>query len=220
LNRLGVQNAVSLPALLAELKLDNADALFLALGAGDMNVAQVGGAIQRLLKDAEPIAPTPRRSPDSRRKRSTGLDIEGIGDLVSTFARCCSPLPPEPIAAYVTVGRGVTVHRASCASLERMRRQHPERVLSVEWGRAGEQGFEVDVALEAYDRRGLVRDVSGLLTDEKISIVRMATETDRSTNIARIDVTITIRDLEELSRLLTRLKSLPNVIGARRLGRP
>jgi GTP pyrophosphokinase len=219
LTRLGVQSSVSLPALLAELKLDTADALYLALGAGNMNVAQVSGAVQRLLKEAQSLAPPPRSHPERRRKRSTGLDIEGIGDLVSTFARCCNPLPPEPIAAYVTIGRGVTVHRANCASLERMRRQHPERVLSVEWGRAGEQGFAVDIALEAYDRRGLVRDVSGLLTDEKISIVRMTTETDRSTNIARIDVTITIHDLEELSRLLTRLKSLPNVIGARRLGR-
>ncbi len=219
LHRLGVQNSVSLPALLAELRFDSADALYLALGAGDMNVAQVSGAIQRLLKDTEPATPPPRREAHPRRKRSTGLDIEGVGDLVSTFARCCNPLPPEPIAAYVTIGRGVTVHRESCASLERMRRQHPERVLSVEWGRAGEQGFQVDVTLEAYDRRGLVRDVSGLLTDEKISIVRMTTETERSTNIARIDVTITIRDLEELSRLLTRLKSLPNVISARRLGR-
>jgi len=219
LTRLGVQNSVSLPALLTELKLDTADALYLALGAGNMNVAQVGGAIQRLLKEAKSVTPPLRSHPERRRKHSTGLEIEGIGDLVSTVARCCNPLPPEPIAAYVTVGRGVTVHRANCASLERMRRQHPERVLSVEWGRAGEQGFAVDIALEAYDRRGLVRDVSGLLTDEKISIIRMTTETDRSTNIARIDVTITIHDLEELSRLLTRLKSLPNVIGARRLGR-
>ena len=77
----------------------------------------------------------------------------------------------------------------------------------------------MDVVLEAYDRRGLVRDVSGLLTDEKISIERMTTETDRSTNIARIDVSMTIGNLQELSRLLTRLKSLPNVISARRRGR-
>jgi len=219
LSRLGVQNAVSLPALLAELKFDSADALYLALGAGDVNAAQLGGAIQRLTRDSEPVAPPARRPPETRRKRRGSLDIEGVGDLMSTFARCCSPLPPEPIAGYVTVGRGVTVHRADCASLERMRRQHPERVLSVEWGRAGEQGFEVDVALEAYDRRGLVRDVSGLLTDEKISIVRMTTVTDRATNIARIEFTIAIGDLSELSRLLTRLKSLPNVISARRLGR-
>jgi len=213
-SRLGLQNAVAMPALLAELGLPSADALYLALGAGDINVAQVSGAIHRRMQAEAPLAP--RAAPALRRKPSTGLEIEGVGELVSTFARCCSPMPPEPIAGYVTVGRGVTVHREGCPSLERMRQRQPERVLSVAWGGAGARGFEVDVAIHAYDRHGLVRDVGAVLTEEKIGILRMTTTTDPASNTADILVTVTIRGLEELSRLLTRLKSIRNVVSARR----
>ena len=125
-------------------------------------------------------------------------------------------MPPEPIAGYVTVGRGVTVHREGCPSLERMRQRQPERVLSVAWGGAGARGFEVDVVIHAYDRHGLVRDVGAVLTEEKIGILRMTTTTNPASNTADILVTVTIRGLEELSRLLTRLKSIRNVVSARR----
>ena len=216
LGRLGLQNAVPLPELLAELGLPGADALYLALGAGDLNVAQVSGAIHRRLKLGAPAAAASPPAATRRRKPSPGLDIEGVGDLASTFARCCNPVPPEPIAGYITVGRGVTIHREGCPSLERMRHRQPERVLSVAWGSAGERGFEVDVQVHAYDRHGLVRDVGAVLTEEKINIIRMTTTTHAATNTADIHVTITIRGLEELSHLLTRLKSIRNVVSARR----
>ena len=101
-----------------------------------------------------------------------------------------------------------------------MRRRQPERVLSVAWGSAGERGFEVDVLIHAYDRHGLVRDVGQVLTDEKISIIRMTTSTHTATNTADIHVTIAIGGLEELSHLLTRLKAIRNVVSARRRAGP
>ena len=216
IGRLGLQNAVSMPELLDELHLPAAEALYLALGAGDLNVAQVSGAIQRRLKALAP--PELARPPAAtrRRKPSTGLEIEGVGELASTFARCCNPVPPEPIAGYITVGRGVTIHREGCPSLERMRRRQPERVLGVAWGAAGDRGFEVDVLVHAYDRHGLVRDVGAVLTEEKIGIIRMTTATNPASNTADILVTITIRGLEELSHLLTRLKGIRNVVYCRR----
>ena len=218
LRRLALQDQIRLPELLAELHLPSADALYLAIGAGDLGIAQLNGAMQRLLKPQEPAPPAQPPLRKARRKTAEGLIVEGIGDLLSTYARCCSPVPPQPIAGYVTLGRGVTIHRVDCRSLERMRRLQPERVLSVEWGDAGERGFSVEVGVRAYDRRGLVRDISGLLADEKISIERMTTTTDASSNTAEILLGISIRDLPQLSRLLTRLKSLPNVISARRRG--
>jgi GTP pyrophosphokinase len=214
--RLGLQNAIAMPELLAELGLPAADALYLALGAGDLTVAQVSGAIHRRLKAAAPPAVVARPSAARRRKPSAGLEIEGVGDLASTFARCCNPVPPEPIAGYITVGRGVTIHREACASLERMRRRQPERVLSVSWGSAGESGFEVDIIIHAYDRHGLVRDLGTVLTEEKINIIRMTSEAHPATNTADIHVAVTIRGLEELSHLLARLKSIRNVVSARR----
>jgi GTP pyrophosphokinase len=214
--RLGLQNAVAMPELLAELGQPSAEALYLGLGAGDLTVAQVSGAIHRRLKANAPLPSVTKAPAARRRKPSTGLDIEGVGDLASTFARCCNPVPPEPIAGYITVGRGVTIHREGCPSLERMRRRQPERVLTVAWGAAGERGFEVDIVIHAYDRHGLVRDVGAVLTEEKLGILRMTTTTHAATNTADIHVAVTIHGLEQLSHLLTRLKSIRNVVSARR----
>ena len=217
LGRLGLASAVPLPELLAEMNLGSADALYLGLGTGDLNVAQVSGAIQRRLRARAAEAPPPATArPPARRKAATGLQVEGVGDLACTYARCCSPVPPQPIAGYVTVGRGVTVHRADCASLERMRLRQPERVLAVDWGSAADRAFPVDIHVHAFDRRGLLRDISGLLADEKISIERVNSQSNAARNLADITLTVSIRGLDELSRVLTRLKSLPNVITAQR----
>jgi GTP pyrophosphokinase len=142
--------------------------------------------------------------------------VDGVGDLMSTIARCCRPVPPEEILGYITLGRGVSIHRASCANLVRLRDVNPQRVLAVDWGRASpERTFPVAVMIEAFDRRGLVRDISGVLADEHISIEAM-NSTANEDNIALVDVTVKVHGLDELSRLLSRFSSLPNVIRARR----
>jgi GTP pyrophosphokinase len=126
-------------------------------------------------------------------------------------------VPPEQILGYITVGRGVSIHRASCANLLRLRQQHPERVLAVDWGHATDaRTFPAVVRIEAFDRRGLVRDISSVLADEHISIEAMHTLTNAADNIATTEVTVKVRGLDELSRLLARFSMLPNVIRARR----
>jgi GTP pyrophosphokinase len=143
--------------------------------------------------------------------------VDGVGDLLSTIARCCRPVPPEQILGYITVGRGVSIHRATCANLLRLREENPQRVLAVDWGQpADERTFPVVVRVEAFDRRGLVRDVSGVLADERISIEAMSTHTNPADNIATMDVTVKVHGLDELSRLLSRFSTLPNVISSRR----
>ena len=97
----------------------------------------------------------PRRKKHVRTRRTTAVDIEGVGDMPTTMARCCAPVPPEPIAGYLTLGRGVTVHLAACKSLQRMRALHPKRVLQVEWNLGTEELMPVQIRVEAFDRRGL-----------------------------------------------------------------
>ncbi len=126
-------------------------------------------------------------------------------------------MPPESIIGYVTLGRGVSVHRADCANLLRLRDANPERVLAVDWGTpTAERRFPVRLEIEAYDRRGLVRDVSAVLADQKISIEAMNTVTNARDNTASIGLTVSVHGLDELSRLLARLGALPNVISAKR----
>jgi len=215
--RLGVR-APSLPEVLEELGLPNAEALFLGLGEGELTLAQVAGAIQRRLHEKEaPKAPRVPAHPTAATDRASGMIIDGVGDLLSTFARCCRPVPPEPIAGYITLGRGVSIHRADCANLLRLRDAQPRRVLAVDWGRPSEERtFPVAVTIKAYDRRGLVRDVSSVLADSHVNIHAMNTSTDPDDNIATVDITVQVHGLDELSRLLSRIAGLPNVISARR----
>src|SRR5271170_1109336 len=213
IQRLGVQGP-PMPELLNELKLPSTEALHEALGLGEITAAQVTGAIQRLLhaRDTRPVETARPRTPAPR---EPDIEIQGIGELLSSYAGCCKPVPPEPIAGYITVGRGVSIHSQSCANLARLSLKAPARVLAVTWGK-GEREVPVDIEVQAFDRRGLVRDVSAALADEKISIRGMTTVTDKRDNVARMQIGISITGLPQLSKVLTRIAQLPNVISARR----
>jgi GTP pyrophosphokinase len=214
IQRLGV-NVPPMPELLNELKMANAEDLHSALGLGEVTAAQVAGAIQRLLhaRTARPDEPIRARAPAQREPE---IEVQGIGDMLSTYARCCKPVPPEPIVGYITVGRGVSIHSQSCANLARLSVKTPARVLPVAWGKQGAADFPVDIEVQAFDRRGLVRDVSAALADEKISICSMNTVTDARDHVARMQIGIEITGLPQLSRVLARIAQLPNVVSARR----
>jgi len=214
LDRLGVR-APPLPEILAELGLPNLDALYRGLGEGEISLAQVAGAVHRRLH--EQVPPKPRALKPTATDRATGMVIDGVGDLMSSFARCCRPVPPEPIAGYITLGRGVSIHRANCANLLRLRDAQPLRVLSVDWGRPSpERTFPVALAIHAFDRKGLARDVSAVLADEHINVTTMNVASHPGESTATVDLTVTVHGLDELSRLLSRFAGLPNVISARR----
>jgi GTP pyrophosphokinase len=217
LQRLAI-HSVTIPELIGEFNLPNADALYLAIGEGEINAAQITGAIQRRAKPQELPSPIVRKP--SVTTKTTGITVDGVGDLLSSFARCCGPVPPEHIAGYITLGRGVSIHRSDCANFRRLEGTHPERVIAVEWGGAADRAFPVDVNVRAFDRRGLLRDVSAVLADSKINIHAMNTVTDDRDGVADMNLRITVHDLEELSRVLARIQGLPNVLSARRKASP
>lgn len=189
LQRLGVKSPPILQ-LLRELELDSAESLHEALGLGEISAAQVAGAMQRLLHTRD--TRIERARPPVSGGRAPELAVQGIGDLLSTYARCCKPVPPEPIVGYITVGRGVSIHSQACANLARLRIKSPARVLAVDWGKTGGGEFPVDIEVQAFDRRGLVRDVSAALADDKISIHGMTTVTDKRDNVAHMRIGISI----------------------------
>ena len=215
LHRLGINNP-PVPELLSELKLPSADALHEALGLGEVSPAQMAGAIQRIVHARETRPEHSARAKSPSPDRGPELEVQGIGDLLSTYARCCKPVPPEAIVGYITVGRGVSIHAQSCANLGRLSIKSPARVLAVSWGKLASHEFPVDIEVQAFDRRGLVRDVSAALADDKISILGMNTVTDKRDNVAHMQIQISVTGLPQLSRVLARIAQLPNVISARR----
>jgi GTP pyrophosphokinase len=214
MQRLGV-NSLPISELLSELKLPSAEALHEALGLGEVSGSQVAGAVQRLSHAREARVEAPARTRPAA-ERQPEAEVQGIGDLLSTYARCCKPVPPEAIVGYITVGRGVSIHTQACANLARLSLKAPARVLAVTWGKTGTSEYPVDIEIEAFDRRGLVRDVSAALADEKISIQGMNTVTDKRDNVAHMQLSISIAGLPQLSRALARIAQVPNIINARR----
>ena len=206
----------SIDELAAELGMPGAVELHVALGAGDVSVAQLAAALARRERRAQPPAEPPTVATATGPESAAGISVMGVGDLLSHYARCCRPVPPEPIEGYVTLGRGVTIHRAACSNLARMRTRQPARVLPVAWGADRDQLYPVRFWVLAADRRGLVRDVSGVLADARLSIERMTTVTDEAERTADMDLAVRVHDLAELETVLARIAGLPGVLRVQR----
>jgi GTP pyrophosphokinase len=167
-------------------------------------------------RDAQPARRKASRADTGKGSRRSPVEIEGVGDLPITLARCCAPVRPQPIRGYLTLGRGVTIHRADCASLSRMLKQKPQRHLQVEWADGQDMRLPARLDIEAFDRRGLLRDISDNIAEEHISIEGVTSQTDPRDRIARFEVRLTVKDASELARLQRRLARIPNVVKVRR----
>jgi GTP pyrophosphokinase len=214
LKRLAMGSA-DISTLPAHFHLRNQDELLVALALGEIS----GGQIARALQEAAtpPVPPPPPSARPVALDRSA-LTIEGIGNLLTTLARCCQPLPGDAVRGYVTKGRGVSVHRADCGALARLARRDPDRVIEVTWGSAGTHAYEVDIALRGYDRKGLQKDVTGVISNANTHIVASSSRVFASSGEVAMRFTLRVHDFEQLAALLDKLSALPNVVDARRVG--
>lgn len=201
--------------VLPTLGLKHLDDLKAALGRGDLKLGQI---INRLTP-IEPISPTLHRVPKSQTKTdssSNDLRVEGVGRLLTHMARCCKPLPGEKIIGYITVGRGVSVHRQDCSNIIHASDRQKQRFLQVTWEATSRERYVVDVLIRAFDRTGLLRDITAVLANEKAEVYTFQTNLNKQENITHITITIAVDGLNSLSRLLARVLQVPNVLEARR----
>ncbi|HRE54852.1 MAG TPA: TGS domain-containing protein, partial [Candidatus Competibacter sp.] len=187
--------------------------LFAAVGHGALTTAQVIARIQDLLP--APPAPKEEQLPTRKLKpRDPGKDsvrIRGVGRLLTQMAQCCQPAPFEPIAGYITQGRGVTIHRQDCANFLGLASQHHERAIEVAWGETPAT-YPVDIMIVAHDRSGLLRDISSILANDQVNVLGANTLTDRETSVATMLMTLEITDVVQLSRVLDKIAQLPNIV--------
>jgi len=149
--------------------------------------------------------------------QGAGITVLGVGNLKTSMANCCHPVPGEQIIGYITQGRGVTIHRQDCPNILQLRAEEPGRIVDVEWGTQARTQYPVDVEIEAWDRSGLLRDVTHVLSHDRVNVLSVNTATDKRDNIARIRITLEVDGLESLGRIFSRIQQLPNVIDIKRL---
>ncbi|HEX7975772.1 MAG TPA: ACT domain-containing protein, partial [Anaerolineales bacterium] len=194
-----------------ELKVIIQEDLYVAIGNGDLSLARIVRHLTLGSKEeAEPeLVATPKADTSPSSDTVTVLGLKG---LLTVMARCCNPAPGDEIVGYITRGRGATIHRRDCPNVLRVRDR--ERLVRVSWGEP-KNTFPVPVRIKAYDRNGLMKDVSTLITDEGVNMGKVNVDINR--NLAVFDLVLEVRDIVQLSRVLDRLENLPNVMEAQRV---
>jgi GTP pyrophosphokinase len=202
-------------------QLGSVEDMFAAAGAGELSAAQVLNAAQSLIADSGAVErPAVQQRRNLRRADTAApgaIQVQGVGNLLSHTAGCCKPLPGDNIIGFITQGRGVSVHRRDCGRLLNLQNEHPERIVEVNWGRDSRAGYEVDIGIEAYDRSGLLRDITSLLANAHVNVLSVHTETNTREHLATMRLRVEVPDLSFLGKLLTRIGGLNNVISAVRL---
>jgi len=215
-HRLGISD-LPIDKLAARFKYKQVEELLAAIGRGEITPGHLANAASELLPRQEPQEqPRPRQSRKQQAATTPGFRIRGVGNLLTSLARCCSPVPNDPIIGYITRGRGVTIHRQDCGNVLRLQGEERARLIEVEWGTSAHENYPVDISIEAYDRSGLLRDITTLLANEKINVTGVTTATDTRDGIARMSLSLLITDINQLSRVLSQISQLPNVVEARR----
>jgi len=222
LQRLGIKN-LKHEQIAEEMHQDHLDDLLVLLGRGDVTSAQIASAIHRLThkKGQATFAEIPRAASrghhDERARGQSGpVSIQGVGNLMTQMANCCQPTPGDEIIGYITVGRGVSIHRKDCNNVLNMDEEQRKRLIEVDWESDLHDTFPVDVEIEAFDRKGLLVDIYSLLSNENINVVASNTHSDLQSHTARFDITLEVSDIDQLSRLLNRINQLPNILEVRR----
>ncbi len=173
-------------------------------------------ALQQALRPPAEAPPPPDLVTRQGRADASGggVLVEGVGRLMTQLARCCRPLPPDPIRGFVTRGKGISIHRADCRSLAALAARQPERVTAASWGDAPPGVYSADILVEAHDRQGLLRDVSDVLSRERLNVTAVSTRSRQ--HVAQMAFTVEVDSLDQLQRTLKQVGDVRGVISARR----
>jgi GTP pyrophosphokinase len=213
------KTAVKLDDLAAQLGFKSAEDLFFVVGKDEFSLR----SIESMLHPAAPPLPQDdylllkkAKAPPPKSPKG-GVLVVGVDSLMTQLAKCCKPAPPDAISGFVTRGKGVSIHRNDCANFREMAARTPERVIDVEWGKPKKEDgavYPVDVAIEAQDRQGLLRDISEVFAKEKMNVVGVQTQSVKGT--AWMTFTVEITDSQKLAKVLTVVREVKGVTSARR----
>lgn len=211
--------------MLRRFNLESTDDLLAGIGSGDIRINQVLNYLdtcynkptaeeedRRLLEKLEQKANTPLRH-----KPKDHIVVEGVGNLMTHIARCCQPIPGDSIQGFITMGRGVSIHREDCEQLKELSRRNPERLIDAVWGENYSGGYGLTIRIISNDRSGLLRDITTVLANEKINVMGVRSRSNVREQTAEIDMELEIYNINAFNRALAKLSQLNDVISAKRL---
>jgi GTP pyrophosphokinase len=205
---------VNLKELVAHFKRKDNDQFFADIGRGLITSAQMLGFLQ-----AEP-----ERDPFRKIKKETKtpasrdeVSIHGVGNLLTQFARCCKPVPGDAIVGFITINSGISIHKRSCSNILSLPEEKLQRLIEVEWGQRAGSVYPVEVSMTAYQRTGLMQDISTILANMKVSLLNINSNTNQEEQLVYTRMTIEIQGVDELVAIIDKLSSLPNVQEVRRI---
>lgn len=211
LQRLGLLN-VDLDKLLLKIDFSSADDLYAGLGCGDISLRKIINALPDLEKDQDPLLQV--KVKPEKADTGTAITVVGLKGILTHIARCCNPAPGDEIVGYITRGRGATIHRKDCPNMLSMEETDKERIVQVSWGQP-QRTYPISVQIKAYDRQGLMGDIYNVISNDNVNISDMNLKV--SHNLTTINLVLDVGDISQLSKVLTRIENLPNVLEAHRI---
>ncbi len=216
--------AVDLLAAAKRFNMKTVDDLYAAIGSGNARLQQVVNHFAQL--DSK-LKPKPEIDPQSLVKQTptnkalaqydNGITVSGVGNLLTHMAKCCQPVPGDAISGFITQGRGISVHRQDCEQLANSLNQQPERLVEVQWGAEDNHSYQASAQIVGSDRQGLLRDISTIIANERVSIIGMESNTDKAKQTMSMNLQLEVASSELLMRVLDKLRQLDDVTQVRRL---
>ncbi len=208
-------SAVSAEQIAERLKYRSLTELYTAIGRNDVSVRQVAGVVDHLVEPAVRPVPDPVSRPKPRGAQTAlapdAVRVRGVGKLLTQIAVCCKPVPYDDIVGYITKGKGVTIHRADCSNILSLREFERERLISVDWGDDQSKRYEVEIQIIAYDRQGLLRDVSAVMSNHDVDVIGVNTRSNSEDQTADMKIDLKISTMSELADLMEQIRQLRNV---------
>jgi len=193
--------------------------LFASIGAGDKGLHQVVNAFRAQQEKSTSVdreTVIKRKTKVAKRSASSDILVEGVGNLLTRMAGCCKPVPGDEISGYVTQGRGIMIHRSDCRYLLNAQNTSPEKVLQVEWTDAVNEKYLIDLIVKAYDRKGLLADVTTLMGEEKVSVTALNTHVNKQRLMVAINIQIEVPSISVVSRIMSKIEQLPTIVSVQR----
>lgn len=181
-------------------------------GRGDITVGQLTFGLNQIYSD-KTVKPLPNKpKPTVNKGGNQSVTVSGVGNLLTNIASCCKPVPGDEIIGFITLGKGVSVHRQDCINILNLEHDKQEQLISVEWSNHDNQIFEINLVIQSIDRTGLLSDITNILSDLKVNVLGIQTLSNKDTQMADIQIVLEIQDLQQLQKVSDKIMQLSNVL--------